>query len=242
MRGEGSVLLFSVAFSAAIFLPLGISCAEPADGSLEGDLTPERASPAWTGPDIDRPSLTDWVSATNGCLVQKPGAPAWAWMRLVPAPLTDLSYTVETRFRITKCSMAGRYAFPLVFVVSTKGLCATQVTVGRRVKKGSLQVTSAGQSDQFKDDQIIGGKWFTLRLVVEGGVNTVRARAYLDGEKIHDVPDGKGREYDWFHVRSDADDDAWEIDYFRWKNAALDISVPLERPLTTAERMAELLK
>jgi len=214
----------------------------PADGSLEGDVTPELASPPWTGPNNEQPSLTEWVTATNGCLVQKTDAPAGAWMRLVPSPLTGLSYTIETRFRITKCGTKERYSYPLVFLVCTEGLGQTQVTVGRQFKKGSVSVHSVGKDVRILDEQVDQDKWLTLRLVVEGGLNSVRTRTFLNGEKVLDVPDGSFREYNWCHIRSDGGDDAWELDYFRWKNAAVDISVPLDEPLTSEEKMAELFE
>lgn len=230
------------AILVAVGLVSPVASAVPANGSLEGDVIPVSASPSWSRPDNEQPSLTDWVATTNGLLVQKPGAPPEAWMRLVPTPLTTLSYTVEARFRITACNMKNRYTFPLVFVFSTSDLCSTQINVGRRGTKGVLQISSAGSSTRANDDLIIAGKWMTVRLVVEGGVNTVRTKSFLNGEKIQEVPDGAFRQYDWFHVRSDGGEDSWEIDYVRWKDAALDIDIPLDKPLTTEERLAELLR
>ena len=242
MRSVDPLVFLSPAILVAFCLDSPVALAVSANGSLEGDVTPVRASPSWSGSDNEQPSLTDWVTTTNGLLTQKPGTPPWAWMRLVPTPLTTLSYTVEARFRITGCDMTNRYTFPLGFVFSNNDLCATQINVGRQGTKGAMQTSSAGSSATVNDAQIIAGKWMTVRLVVEGGVKTVRTKTFLNGEIILEVPDGAFREYDWFHVRSDGGEDSWEIDYVRWKNTALDIDIPLDKPLTTEEMFAELLR
>jgi len=105
-----------------------------------------------------------------------------------------------------------------------------------------MQIHSAGKEARLIDDGLIQGQWCTLRLVVEGRVNSVRTRTFVNGEKRLEVRDGEVRNHEWFHIRSDGDQDAWEIDYVRWKNTALDVGVPLERPATLEERMAELLR
>ena len=62
------------------------------------------------------------------------------------------------------------------------------------------------------------------------------------GKKVQDVGDAKADKLDWCYIRSDGDQDAWEIDYFRWKNAVLDISVPLDKPLTAKQKMETLFQ
>jgi len=227
----------------SICFACGPSAAEPADGSLEGDLTPEEASPAWSGPEEKgRPSLIGYVEAKDGCLVQKPGAPEWAFMRLDPSPLTALSYTVEIRFRITQFNMDKRYSHPLCFELRTKDICPTSVFVGQRGRRGKIQVNSGGKTDVLLDDEILQGKWLTVRVVVEGGVGSARSTVYLNGTNIQAVANAKPDALDWCYIRSDGDQDAWEIDYLRWKNVALDIGIPLEKPLTREEEIKRAIE
>ncbi len=76
---------------------------------------------------------------------KKPDAPEWALMQLHPAPVTGLSYTIEFRFRITRCNLERRYSHPLVLNVRTKGLCCTQINIGQRDNAGRCRWSLRGR-------------------------------------------------------------------------------------------------
>lgn len=153
-------------------------------------------------------------------------------MRLDPVQVTGLSYTIEMRIRITKCNMeeVKNDSFPLTLQVRTRGLCNTQVNFGQRGQKALLQATSGEREAKLHAEGLIHGEWYTMRLVVSGGVNSAQSRIFINGNKLLDASDAEIQEHEWFHIRSDGDNNAWEIDYILWKNEALEISIPLERP------------
>jgi len=222
----------------------------PADGSYEADRKPDRAVPAWLPGDginwqSDPPSLIQWTVAKDGLLVQKPGAPKYVGMHLSPTPLTNVSYTVETRFRITQCDRGKKEyrSMPLTFHFSKRGAGYSSFNVGRLKREFGFLACSLSLKDewheQVRDDSLIEGKWLTVRLCIETGLGNMTSRLYLNGELVQEVETAQqSQRPDYFFVNSGGVDDAWEIDYIRWKNEVIPIGTPLERAPTPRERAA----
>lgn len=225
-----------------------VALAVPADGSYEGDVRPHRAAPAWKpgyqfSAKSGKPSLITWSVLRNGALVQKPGAPGQAGMYLDPVPIVAGSYTVEIRFKITKCNMTTSYSHPLMFYISRKGGGYHGLHIGQ--KKGRDYVLAAlVLEDEWQDETtgnfIVESKWLRLRVTVESHIGQLKVRVFLDGKQFQDIATAQtNARAEYFCIWSDPVDDAWEIDYVRWKNAALVIDTPLERALTAEERTAQ---
>jgi len=226
---------------------LTVTAGVPADGSYEGDVSPARAAPKWVGGSPfarGRPSLIEWATPTKGVLKQEPGAPKYAGMYLLPPPFTSTSYTIEVRFRITRCGTEKRYTYPLLFVITKKGAGYHWLRAGWGFSKecpgagvsSNLVITSEWLAVE-KADHVITGKWVVLRLVAKdlGAAQTLTVS--LDGTVIQEVTTAeRSRRLECLYVHSNDTDDAWEIDCIRWKSQALDIATPLGPPLTAEEK------
>jgi len=219
----------------------------PADGSYEGDVPPAQAEPRWiAGFPYDKkgPSLIAWSMVENGCLVQKPGAPKRLGMHIQPSPLTSKSYTVEVRFRITKCRRDGWYRSPLALVFTRKQAGFHAINVGwglpPKWRGGYLSsglVLKQEHHEQVKDGRLIHGRWVTVRIVVRDSGQAQTTQVFLDRKSIQQVTTiERNVRRSCFTIRSDDIGDAWEIDYVRWKNEAIGIDTPLDRALTREER------
>ena len=98
--------------------------------------------------------------------------------------------------------------------------------------------------DEWQDETtgnfIVESKWLRLRVTVESHIGQIKVRVFLDGKQFQDIATAQtNARAEYFCIWSDPVDDAWEIDYVRWKNAALVIDTPLERALTAEERTAQ---
>jgi len=227
--------------------------AVPADGSYEGDVRPDRAVPKWHGAapwDKDGPSMIAWAAVGDGVLAQKPGAPKTIGMYLDPIPLTKRSYTVEIRFRITRSNREGWYKGPLSFSIVRAGSVRHSIGAGFGYPEqgnnweggflsGNVEfVTGEELTEVLRDDRFIGGEWVTVRGVATDNRKDRTAAIYVDGKPLLEVTSKtKSDRSSRFYVCSGDDNDAWEIDYIRWKNEALDIATPLDRPLTEEEKV-----
>jgi len=238
--------------------------AELADGSYEGNVSPEQASPGWlagtyTGKE---PSLLEWVEVKDGVLCQKAGAPEYACMRLDAAPYTYLhpfyppitgkSYTVEVRFRVTACPAGKNHTVPLTFLIRKGGAALHSISAGwgygAKWPNGYLGSTvivnleNSGDkkkewNDVVKDERIISGEWLTLRVTTRDGDANQSIVVSLDGKPFQEITTAdRWISRDYFFVTSRAANDGWEIDYIRWINEALDIETPLERAITPEEK------
>jgi len=249
-RGHGAR-----AIAAAAVMIVWMACqgvhAVPADGAYEGDVRPDQAEPAWTGgrPKSDAGSLIQWTTAKDGVLVQREDAPKDIMMHMAPAPITNTSFTVETRFRVTQCSREGRYKSPLSFYVCVGNTLANDYSAGYGYPsaKGPGEVGYfAGKvgfadgtdvNEAILDDRFISGEWVTVRTVMKDNRKERRAILFVDGEKfIEEATPIEGGRSEFFGVGSRDDNDGWELDYIRWKNEALDIATPLDRPMTKEEK------
>lgn len=233
--------------SSHLLVLFALTAGVPADGSYEGDVSPARAMPKWIGGSPfarGRPSLIEWATPGKGVLRQESGAPKHAGMYLLPSPFASTSYTVEARFRITRCGTEKRYTYPLLFVITKKGAGYHWVRAGWGFSK---ECPGAGVSSNLvltnewlvveKADHVVAGKWVVLRLVARdlGAAQTLTVS--LDGTVIQEVTTAeRSRRLECLYVHSNDTDDAWEIDYIRWKSQALDTTTSLDRPLTPKER------
>ena len=218
--------------------------AVPADGSYEGDVRPDQAVPGWKpgyqwSPKTT-PSLIAAASVRDGAMVQKPDAPAQAGMYLDPLPFDAGSYTIEIRFRITKCNMTANYSHPLLFYISKKGGGYHGLHIGQKKGRGYV-LAALSLEDEWQDETtgnfIVDGTWVTLRVVVESEIGQMTVRVFLNGKQFQEIETAQtSRREDRFCIWSNPVDDAWEIDSVRWKNTTLPIDVPLDRALSADER------
>ena len=223
-------------------------CAEHAIASYEGNDAPSRAVPAWqAGTPWDKekkgPSMVAWTVVRDGKLVQKPGAPKGIAMHLKPSPLSGAkAYTVEMRFRSTKCARDGWYRNPLgiqlgnQFVYVRRGLPPDYR--GGYVWLNLYLKPKHEHELMVKGDEFVEGEWLTVRFVVREIFSKRTFRTFLNGELRQNVTVGKDEFWfsDRFVIMSDDVDDAWEIDYVRWTHKGVEIDTVLERPLTEEEQ------
>jgi len=245
MRGRR---LISASWFVLVLGSSGIIRAEPADGSYEGNIAPDEARPKWIAGGRRKgeyPSLIEGSTVRDGLLIQKDGAPADIMMHLKPPPLTNISYTVEVRFRITKHSR-GWYKHPLWLLVSKKkaGHHFLQAGYGYapdRWEDGYVSATLKLDEEYHvavKDKAVVSGDWVTVRWVVVDRTVDQMLSVFLNGTNIQEVTTRQRSVYDreGIYVCSADLDDAWAIDYIRWKNEALGIREPLTRPLSAEEK------
>lgn len=108
----------------------------------------------------------------------------------------------------------------------------------QRKESAELNINCPEINGRVNEDFLLRGEWLTLRFTVEGEIGIVIYKVWLNGKKIMEAGSEQPGRRDLFEVVSGGTNDAWEIDYIRWKNKILDISVPLEKSLDDKEKLA----